>query len=357
MANFHAAYLAKERLSRQMLKKRGVHAIGVGLHSPKHPRKGAAVIVYTGILSASSSGKRRIKKKAVIRAKGKKITVPIRVLSTPKFKANAYQAKQEFRERVRPVRAGYSVGTVNSSGTAGLIVSDSSSARFVLSNNHVLNRNNTNSYSETIQPGGADGGRSTVDRIGRLYRFVQLRRDRTNLLDAAISIPIRKSLLSPRYALFGALPGHVNTYRIGERFKKVGRTTGVTRGTVESINTDVRVDYGDYGELGIVPFRNQTVIRGTSPVSLPGDSGSVWLTNKGNYAAAVNYAGSADGRLSISFPVEWAMQTFGIQVARPGRAGRVKRRKIKGNKHRYTKPLSKKERSTLRVLRARGSRK
>jgi hypothetical protein len=119
----------------------------------------------------------------------------------------------------------------------------------------------------------------------------------------------------------------------------VGRTTGRVSGVVESIHTDIDVDYGSLGGLGTIRFRNQTVIRGQTAVSLAGDSGSVWLTS-GNYAAAVNFAGSADGRLSIAFPVHWAMQAFGVRVARANRSsGRLVQSGLR-NQARYTQPLT-----------------
>src|SRR5690606_15414356 len=96
--------------------------------------------------------------------------------------------------------------------------------------------------------------------------------------------------------------------------KKVGQTTGFRHGVVESVNTDVLVDYG---KLGVIRFENQTIIRGKRPISLPGDSGSVWLRRSDNYAAAVNYAGTDDGRLSVAFPIHWAMRAFRTRVSRP----------------------------------------
>jgi hypothetical protein len=92
---------------------------------------------------------------------------------------------------------------------------------------------------------------------------------------------------------------YLNTYRLGERFKKVGRTTGFVTGTVESVNTDIQVDYGTFGGLGTINFKNEIVVVGTKPVSLPGDSGSVWLTASDNYAAALNFAAPASGLRSI----------------------------------------------------------
>ncbi|GJM82609.1 hypothetical protein HMSSN139_51050 [Paenibacillus sp. HMSSN-139] len=182
------------------------------------------------------------------------------------------------------------MGTADASGTAGLIVSSdvNGCSRLILSNNHVLADNNTARFSATLQPGGADGGTIAKDRIGQLERVTKLSRKRPNYLDAATAKPLRRSLLKPAYAVFGIVPGHVRCYKVGDRLKKVGRTTGVVNGTVESIHTDVQVDYGDYGNLGTITFKDQSVIRGKRPVSLEGDSGSVWLTRKGNLAAAVN---------------------------------------------------------------------
>ncbi|WP_237690759.1 S1 family peptidase [Paenibacillus caui] len=350
MADFRAANLMKERLSRQLLKQRGIHAVGVGYRHPGKPRRGAAVIVYTGSFSSSGLSKIKPERKHTksMRFKGKKISVPIRYVQAQKFRAHAAHGSN-YTRRIRPVIAGYSVGTDNESGTAGLIVSGKGGSRYLLSNNHVLNKNNRSGYTATLQPGGADGGTVQRDKIGRLYRFVKLKKKGTNYIDAALSLPIRRSILSPRYAKFGALPGHVASYRVGERFKKVGRTTGLVYGTVDSINTDVRVSYGDFGNLGEILFKNQSIIRGDKPVSLAGDSGSVWLRSKDNYAAAVNFAGSDNGKLSISFPVQWALKTFGVRVAKPRRSRRGSR-KIRGSKHSYMKSLTAKERSNLRII-------
>ncbi len=253
------------------------------------------------------------------KAKGKGAVVPIRVVKTGKMRAHA-----NYTRRIRPVPPGYSVGTPVESGSAGLIVTNNSKAasRYLLSNNHVLNPNNANRATETIQPGGADGGRSVTDRIGRLYSYIKLKKNKDNFIDAALSVPTNNRLLNPDYPTVGAIPGYVTSYRVGEQLKKVGRTTGLVNGRVESIDTDIQIDYG--GSLGVLNFKNQTVIRGTTPISLAGDSGSVWLRRSDHYAAAINFAGTSDGRLSIAFPVHWAMQAFGTKVALASGAGRVK---------------------------------
>nr|WP_238933426.1 S1 family peptidase [Brevibacillus choshinensis] len=345
MATFREALRAKRQLLKKWRKMPGVVGIGVGYVNGKNKKGGACIVMYT--VDASAKVAKHCPRSVTVNRHLSKanISVPVRTIVSgrccchPLVRPGA--ASGRYRRRIRPVIAGYSVGYPGISGTAGLIVSQAArrARRYLLSNNHVLNRNNTSGYTETIQPGGADGGRSGVSRIGRLYRFVRLRKNAVNYMDAAISIPTRSSLLAPRYATVGRVRGHVRGYAVGTRLKKVGRTTGRVSGTVESIHTDIEVDYGSLGGLGTIRFRNQTVIRGQTAVSLAGDSGSVWLTS-GNYAAAVNFAGSEDGRLSISFPVQWAMQAFGLRVATA--TGKISRTLQTGRRGHlgYTQPLT-----------------
>ncbi|MGZ7441178.1 hypothetical protein [Paenibacillus sp. TH7-28] len=364
MASFRKAYLLKRRIARRLLKRKGIHGVGVGLHDPNRPKKGAAIIVYAEALSSTAHKKRKVKKRptAVPQQLKSASGVPFRIVRCRRFckhgKLGA-RSKRAFTGRIRPVIAGYSVGTPDASGTAGLIVSDRSGGRRILSNNHVLVNNNTSRFSATLQPGGADRGRRPQDRIGNMDRFVKLRKKSANYLDAATSKPLRRGLLKPAYAVFGAVPGHVVTYKVGDRFKKVGRTTGVVTGTVESIHTDIQVDYGDYGNLGTITFKDQSVIRGKGPVSLAGDSGSVWLTARGNQAAAVNFAGSENGRLSISYPVQWFMQVFRARVARPGKSALLRAQRGRKLNYRYVRPLTSKVLGRISLMkgRARSTRK
>lgn len=360
LASFFKAYKLKQRYARRLLKQKGIHGIGVGYLNPAKPGKGAAVIVYADQVSAAAAAKGKKGAKAVKHRfspslPGKlKAAIPVRLIRSSRFRKNA-SSSSAFQRRVRPVIAGYSVGTPNVSGTAGLIVSDKRrpGSRFILSNNHVLVNENTDRTSLTLQPGGADGGTTKNDTIGRVDRFVRLRKKGTNFMDAALSKPRRPSLLFPSYAVYRKVPGYVRSYRIGDRFKKVGRTSGAVNGIVESIHTDVQVDYGDYGGLGTITFKNQSVIRGKQPVSLDGDSGSVWLTRRGNLAAAVNFAGSDGGRLSIAYPVDWFMEVFGTRVAKPGQRSIVRPGRGSRQKYMCTRPLTRQTAAKLRPCRCR----
>ncbi|OAB26076.1 hypothetical protein PMSD_26340 [Paenibacillus macquariensis subsp. defensor] len=349
LATFLAAHAMKERMSRQMLARSDVHGIGVGYHDPRNPKKGAAVIIY---ITSFSPTMIRISSTMAMRVKGKAVIVPVRFVKSGKM-----QAYVDYKKRIRPIPAGYSVGTTGGSGTVGLIVTNVPKAnqRYIFSNNHVLNPTNSSSFTEILQPGGADNGRLGRDTVGRLYRYVKLQKNKINRVDIALAIPRANCLLSPRYATIGVLPGYVTTYRVGERFKKVGRTSGLVNGVVDSINTDIQIDYGD--SIGMLNFKNQTVIKGRKPLSLPGDSGSVWLRKADHYAAAVNFAGSSNGRISVAFPVNWAMQIFGTQIARPDGSGCIKKVYTDKSPGAYARQLTARELASLEIHTARSKKR
>lgn len=346
MATFYEATKAKEQIAKELLKNKEILGVGVGYYNPKNPKQGASIIIYSkkataSILAAATP------KSVTTKVNGKDKKVPIRIIKNDSFKPNLTSTSTKYTRRIRPVQAGYSVGTPDWSGTGGVVTINypQKNKLFLLSNNHVLNKNNTAIYVPTLQPGGADGGTVSKDKIGSLYSFVKINKTR-NYIDGAISKPIYNSILSRKYAEVGYLRGHYLNYRVGQRFIKVGRTTGLVGGWVESINTDVKVDYGSFGNLGEVLFKNQTVIRSNTPISVAGDSGSVWLNYYNRYAAAVNYAGSSNGKLSISYPISWAMQAFGLRIATRYGAGGVLATKTKEN---TTRMLTKKELNSLNI--------
>lgn len=345
MATFYEASKAKEQVANNLLKQSGILGVGVGYYDPKNPKSGASIIIYSQKASAQTMS---IPNTVSATVKGKNLNVPVRIIKNNAFKSNLITKSTRFSRRIRPVQAGYSVGTPKWSGTGGVVVRNSNGTRlFLLSNNHVLNKDNSSGYTETLQPGGADGGRTVRDRIGRLYSYVKLKKT-ANYIDGAISIPISNRYLSTNYAVLGKLRGNLISYRIGSRFVKVGRTSGLVGGWVESINTDVKVNYGSYGGLGEILFKNQTIIRSNMPISLPGDSGSVWVDYRTKRAAAVNYAGTQDGKLSVSYPVYWALQAFKVNIATINQTGQ-QNGKINENKS-YTRPLTANELKAIDVI-------
>jgi len=94
------------------------------------------------------------------------------------------------KTKQRPLLPGISVGHIEvTAGTLGCFVtrSDSSGKAMILSNNHVLaNENNAKKGDLIIQPGRVDRGQQPRDAVGRLFRFVRLKK-RGNAIDAAIA--------------------------------------------------------------------------------------------------------------------------------------------------------------------------
>lgn len=199
-----------------------------------------------------------------------------------------------LRERVRPVRPGYSVGHPNvTAGTIGAGCYDLTpfpgkpATYYILSNNHVLaNSNAANIGDPILQPGRVDGGAATTDVIGRLSRFVRIRFDGTcNSVDAAIAaVPFH---LLDRDIYWNGLPRSLaRAATVGMLVRKTGRTTNFTTGRVTVINATVNVNYGS---AGIARFCNQIV---TTDMSAGGDSGSLVLDFDGNPVGLL-FAGSA----------------------------------------------------------------
>ncbi|WP_261303165.1 S1 family peptidase [Paenibacillus andongensis] len=364
MATFYEALRQNDRLF-PLLRRPGINGTGVGYADPDKPARGAAIIVYTSKNAAITEISKSI---------GKMIgaSIPVRFITAGPFKPHATAAPKKmkrhmkapikrirptlFRSRIRPIPGGTSIGRENSgTGTCGLIVIRNGQF-FILSNNHVLIRANRFG-ANIIQPGAIDGGRAVTDRVGTPVQFVPFNLTGPNFMDAAIAQPFSNSLLNPRYLVSSTgqliVPqGHLLSYSVGDRFFKSGRTTGLVFGTVESIGMQFNV--GPYRELGnaTLQFRNQTLITAPNNISLPGDSGSVWMS--GRFAAALNFAGS--GTRSISTPIASVLNTFGLRVAIPAgtggfKAGRATGAAPKGN-YAYVRPLSAEMLKQLRVVRA-----
>lgn len=367
MATFHEALKHKNRISPVLLKRAGVMAVGVGYADPGKPALGAGVIVYTHqkIVPSSINSLKSVAAKAGS-------SVPVRFVSSGAFKINASAPStsktkdikiRSFQSRIRPVPGGVSIGKTDpvSTGTAGVIVIRKGKL-YILSNNHVLIKNNSSDFSATVQPGPADAA-IPGNIVGRAFQFVRLNKGGVNYQDSAIAIPKSNSLLNRRYLASSSgqlitVPGHLLSYPVGLKLIKSGRTSGFVRGTVESNNVDVRVSYG--GTLGTLLFRNQSVIRGDSgAVSLPGDSGSVWLRAKDRFAAALNFAGTADGIHSISNPIGYVMSTYGLRIAIPASGGTFKAGSVKGiaprGNHSYVQSLTKEQRNRIQIIRVKSS--
>jgi hypothetical protein len=208
------------------------------------------------------------------------------------------ETAKKLQKRRRPLVIGCSIGHFKiTAGTLGCFVQDRSTGEIlILSNNHVLaNENNALAGDAVIQPGDVDGGKKSTDTIGKLRSFVKLKKIGANFVDCAVS-SIKNGIKSDQRKLgtFGNLAGlGLEVVVDGTEVRKVGRTTGETKGRVTAFELDnVVVEY----DIGNLRFDNQIEIEGagSSSFSDGGDSGSL-IFDKGRGAVALLFAGGDQG--------------------------------------------------------------
>jgi hypothetical protein len=217
--------------------------------------------------------------------------------------------------RHRPAPIGSSVlnNNVCGAGTFGCVVSIGSQ-KYILSNNHVLARENSAAGGEeVVQPGRYDNNpqcdnRLLSDMIAELTDFEPIRFDTINFIDAAVA-RITGSVSCSTLSKFYGVPGSkIVPAALGLEIKKVGRTTCLTRGTVMDRNFTVAVVYN----TGTARFVNQ--IKTTKGFGKPGDSGSLVVTDdKENNPVGLLFAGVQDGTAFLN-PIDLVLNRFNASI-------------------------------------------
>jgi hypothetical protein len=236
------------------------------------------------------------------------------------------RAKPWYRSKQRPLLIGSSTGFLASefimAGTLGCFVrSGSSSALYMLSNNHVLaDENRYAKGGHIVQPGTLDGGSPTADRVAKLTRFVRLEPKKTNFVDCAIAkLNATSKANVNKLKGIGRLAGQRSSeLQVGDVVHKVGRTTGVRHGRVTAFELDgVAVEY----DIGVVSFDNQIEIEGAGNKSFSdaGDSGSLIVDDQ-MLAAALLFAGGDHGGsngkgLTYANPIAAVLKSLKVKLA------------------------------------------
>ncbi|HKQ93758.1 MAG TPA: hypothetical protein VJZ77_24070 [Blastocatellia bacterium] len=203
--------------------------------------------------------------------------------------------------RGRNLNFGVSGGNVNDStkrfccsGTLGALVTDGTT-NYVLSNNHVVGLSGNAIVGQDIsQPGLIDNNCQIPTVVADFTVAPQLG---PSNVDAAIA-QLRPGAMDANGNIEGiGMPSSVvRTPSVGLSVTKAGRTTGVTTGTIGSINTSVSVQYQagcGQGKKFVVSFTNQVVIN-SSTFSAGGDSGSLIVTSDSSHnPVALLFAGSS----------------------------------------------------------------
>jgi hypothetical protein len=246
----------------------------------------------------------------------------------------SFAEAQLLRRRLRPAEGGYSIAHIAvTAGTIGTCVYDilpggltgTSPAHglgipprtYILSNNHVLANSNVAQIGDAVlQPGPLDGGVDPSDRIATLARFIPLALEppiprifHRNLVDAALAHGQFHDLDREIYWI-----GYVEAWRrrsnvmVGTVVQKTGRTTNFTTGRITAINATV--DVGGYTGGRVGRFFDQIIL---TNMSAPGDSGSLIVTQDGNVAVGLLFAGSAVA--TIANQIENVRSLLRVEVA------------------------------------------
>lgn len=218
----------------------------------------------------------------------------------PHFRVVAEGETPERQKRLAPVRPGVSVGNVKvSAGTLGCVVFDRNDGTpAVLSNWHVLDGRDGEVGDPVVQPGKADDSRLAMNRLGVLTRA---HLGRTG--DCAVSTLTDRDFDTDILGL-DVTPAKLGEPQIDDRVVKSGRTTGVTHGVVTRPFVKAGIDYGhpvgvreiECFEIGPDPQHPADA----DEISLPGDSGSVWMftTRTGrptDVLAGLHFGGESEG--------------------------------------------------------------
>lgn len=222
-----------------------------------------------------------------------------------------------------PIKLGTSGGNINDSsagfccaGTLGALV-EKNGEQFILSNNHVLARSNLAKRGEAIiQPGLVDqrpicavpeDDEDTVARLSRRKK-IKFGGSKENSVDAAIARVVPGAVDPDGRVMKIGIPGDSPVEaEVGMRVKKSARTTGLTRGSIITVNLSSNVQFEPECESGITKtarFVNMIAIASANnkPFSKGGDSGAMVFEDVEECPRPVGLLFAGNDEVSVANP-------------------------------------------------------
>lgn len=254
--------------------------------------------------------------------------------------------KKNRKRQSRPIKLGTSGSNVESmdisgiflfccGGTLGGLV-EKDGIQYVLSNNHVIARGNSGKKGEAIlQPSYLDqscpASDEDMDTVAHLTsrKKVRFGLNKRNKVDVAIAEVVPGAVQTNGEIVHIGVPGTNPVEAVsGLQVKKSGRSTGLTRGFVESVGNTVDIpDFpldcaGD--EIRLARFTNQIFVRGIDgPFEKPGDSGSMVYQDVDQCPAPVGLLFAGNGEVAALNPASTVLKTVKRLKPRGGQASFV----------------------------------
>jgi len=226
----------------------------------------------------------------------------------------------------RPVPTGISTGNYEdvSAGTIACRVIDTQGNVYALSNTHVYAPKDidgqTERYDTVMQPGRYDAPGQIYQPslyLGILTAYKPINGGifATNTIDAAIALT-NITLLDKTTPLSLGGYGIPNKITVAAALdmavQKFGRTTLLTKGRITGINATVIVGYGPNWYAWFV---GQIIVETTTAFILPGDSGSLLVTdNSSANPVGLLFAGNDTGTMAIANPIDLVLKEFGVTI-------------------------------------------
>ena len=213
------------------------------------------------------------------------------------------------------------------SGTFGALV-HSNSQMMALSNNHVFACCNHIPVGQPIlSPSAADAAPEmpAPRELCRHSKIVELRSGTPDLVDpvrcdAAVASVPDESVVSSWQGDDNTgydTPGHTVGPSINLRVKKVGRTTGLTFGTcVSEVPTFLSIPYKNAYFTATVWFTDVWLVRadGGGSFALPGDSGSLVVTEDSSAAVGLLFAATPTGEAAWIAPIDTVLDELNVTL-------------------------------------------
>ncbi|HMB70296.1 MAG TPA: hypothetical protein VKU85_13350, partial [bacterium] len=214
-------------------------------------------------------------------------------------------------------------------GTLGALVEDGGGTQYILSNNHVLYGDIVNGGNGTvasagdpvIQPALIDVGCNANSAMNVATLVNGGGSLPGNNLDAGIAEVIPGQVASDGEILeIGVLSSQTTGAFVGQDVKKMGRTSGLGRGTVDGLNATVSITYEDECAGGVAftqTYTGQVIITNARCRFLDGgDSGSVMVEDVTTNPRAVGllFAGSVNCNkfaIAIASPIDEVLNFYG----------------------------------------------
>ena len=211
------------------------------------------------------------------------------------------------------------------SGTLGSLI-QVNGIQYIMSNYHVMesdivlggNDRVATSGDGAVQPGLIDVGcdANSAQNVGTLQKLSSLPNSN---VDVGVAMTIPGMIRTDGAILeIGTLSSQTASASIGKAVKKSGRTTGLSRSNISSLNATISVTYENEcagGTAFTKTFTGQIIVNNSGSTFLnSGDSGSLMVEDVTTSPRAVGllYAGSSS--LAVANPIDEVLQFVGSKL-------------------------------------------